>query len=293
MRVTRLFWLLFTSFVGTSAAMAKSNSILTLMTKKIIIKTAQQIDQIRQAGRLLNQLLVLTAQAAQPWVTWLFLESLAEEFLEKNGVTWSFKWYNGFPTNLCLSVNDCVVHGIPDETILKTGDLVKIDVGVTYQWYIADAAVSIIIGGKKTNTSWAKLISATKQALDKWIQEIVPGKPCMAYAQTVQKILLQNNCAVIKNLTGHGVGTDVHEGPHLYNRPHQSMQDHKRTPGRVVALEPITALRSTDFKEKPGNDRNLYTTKGDLWAQREYTIAIHEDSIEILAWIQDESLLYT
>lgn len=261
------------------------------MSKKILIKTALQIEKIRHAGSILNKLLLLTAQAAQAGVTLQFLEDLAQAFLDKQGVTWSFKGYNWFPANLCLSVNDCVVHGIPDQTILKNGDLLKIDVWVTYEWYIADAAISIIIGGKKHNPQWAKLISATKESLDKWIQEIIPWRPCMPYAQTVQKTLLKHNCSVIKNLTGHGVGVEVHEAPHLYNRPHQSMQDMRWTPGRVVALEPITAIRSTDFKTKPHNERNLYTTKGDLGAQREYTIAIHEDGIEILAWIQDDSLL--
>lgn len=261
------------------------------MSKKIIIKTADQIEKIRHAGKLLNELLLLTAAGAQPWVTLSALEDKAQLFLDANGVNWAFKWYNWFPANLCLSVNDCVVHGIPDETVLEAGDLLKIDVWVTYMGYLADAAISIIVWGKKHNPQWAKLIMATKQALDKWVQQIVPWRSCMPYAQTVQKTMLQHNCSVIKNLTGHGVWTDVHEAPHLYNRPHQSMQELKRTPGRVVALEPITAVRSTDFKTKPHNERNLYTTKGDLGAQREYTIAIHEDGIEILAGIEDESLL--
>lgn len=262
------------------------------MAKKIYIKTAQQIDAIRHAWTLLNQLLVLVARAAQPGVSLLALEDIADKYLTEHKVTWSFKGFNWFPANLCLSVNDCVVHGIPDRTFLKTGDLLKIDCGVTYQGYIADAAVSIIIWGKKTNASWTKLIAATKQALDAWVTQIAPWKSCMPFAQTVQKTLLKHTCAVIKNLTGHGVGIEVHEAPHLYNRPHHSMQELRWTPGRVVALEPITALRSTDFKEKTGNTRNLYTNKGDLWAQREYTIAIHESSIEILAGIVDEQVLY-
>jgi methionyl aminopeptidase len=261
------------------------------MSKKIIIKTPQQIENIRQAGKLLNELLVLIAREAQPWVALITLEEMAQAFMDKHSVTWAFKWFDGFPANLCLSVNDCVVHGIPDSTILATGDLLKIDSGVVYKWGIADAAVSIIVGGKKHNAPWAKLINATKQALDTGMKEIIPGRSCMPFAQAVQKKMLQHNCAVIKNLTGHGVGNEVHEAPHLYNRPHASMSALHRTPWRVVALEPITAIRSTDFKTKPHNERNIYTTKGDLGAQREYTIAIHADGIEILAGIEDESLL--
>lgn len=262
------------------------------MSRKPLIKTAKQIDSIRQAGKILSQLLVIVAHAAQPWVTLQSLEQLAQDFLDKQWVIGSFKWFEWFPANLCLSVNDCVVHGIPDNTVLKIWDLLKIDCGVTYQGGIADAAVSIIVWGKKFNPAWTKLITATKQALDAWIQQIVPKKSCMAYAQTVQKTMLKHNCSIIKWLTGHGVGTEVHEAPHLYNRPHQSMEEIKWTPGRVIALEPITAVRSTDFKHKPHNERNLYTTKGDLWAQREYTLAIHEEGIEILAGIENESVLY-
>lgn len=262
------------------------------MSKKIYTKTAWQIDAVRRAGKHLNTILLLVAHAAQPGVTWNELEAIAAAYLKEHNLIGSFKWFNGFPTNLCLSVNDCVVHGIPDEVPLKAGDCLKIDCGVTYQWGIADAAISLIVWWPKHNKSWYHLIQTTKNALDAWVATIRPNWSCLPFAQTVQKTMLQGNCAIIKNLTWHGVGIEVHEWPHLYNRPHQSMQTLTWKPGWVVALEPITAIRSTDFKEKPGNERNLYTVKWDYGAQREYTIAIHDDKIEILAGIEDEKSVY-
>lgn len=92
---------------------------------------------------------------------------------------------------------------------------------------------------------------------------------------------------MIKQLTGHGVGTSVHEGPYIYNRPNATVKELTFEPGMVVALEPITAERSSDYTERPGNHRNLYTSKGDLGAQREYTVAITDDGVEILAGVTD------
>lgn len=261
------------------------------MTKQPIIKTPAQIAAIREAGKYLNELLILIAQLALPGTVLLDLEASAQSFLDKHQLVWSFKWYNGFPANLCLSVNDCVVHGIPDKTILKPGDLLKIDAGVTYNQGIADAAISIVIWWDQKNQHAAHLIRTTKQSLDRGIEQIHPHTSCLAFSKTVQKTLIQGGCSIIKSLTGHGVGVAVHEPPHLYNRPHESMNTLRRQPWRVVALEPITALKSSDFKEKPGNKRNLYTSKGDLWAQREYTLTITDHSYEILAGIIDRHLL--
>lgn len=261
------------------------------MSKKIHIKTPIQIAAIREAGKILNELLILTAKSAKVGISLEALEKQADSFLKSKGVRWSFKGYNWFPANLCLSVNDCVVHGIPDETVLKNWDLLKIDAGVTYEWYIADAAISMIVWGNTKNPQWAKLITTTKASLDAWLAMIYPWTSCMGFAKTVQKMMLSGWCSIIKNLTGHGVGIDVHEAPHIYNRPHPSMEQIKWIPGRVVALEPITAEKSSDFKEKKWNKRNLYTTKGDFWGQREYTIAITESGYELLAGITDIAVL--
>lgn len=255
------------------------------MAKKTILKTPEQIEHIRYAGAHLTTLLRALVDQAQPWVSLLALEARASDYLATHQLTGSFKGYQGFPANLCLSVNNCVVHGIPDDTLLVTGDLLKIDAGVTYQGMIADSAVSVVIGWWATNPQATQLIMATKESLDAGIKTIVIGESMFPFGETVYNTLTQRGCAVIKQLTGHGVGTSVHEGPYIYNRPCHELRQQYRQEGLVVALEPITAQTSETFIEKQGIPRNLYTHAGDLWAQREYTIVCTSTGYEILAGI--------
>lgn len=256
------------------------------MSKKIIYKTPQQIAHIRESGKYLTQLLHLIREHALPGVSLLELEEQAETFIRKHHLKGAFKGYGGFPANLCLSVNDCVVHGIPDATILKPGDLLKIDAWINYKEGISDAAISIVIGGESTNDTGAHLARTTKSALDKGVQKVWPGISLIDYAQAVFDEITDNGCSIIKNLTGHGVGVDVHEWPTIYNWPNTLAQQETFQPNMVVALEPITAITSTRFVEHPHQEWNLYTDHGDLWAQREYTVLITENWIEILAWVQ-------
>lgn len=255
------------------------------MSKKVLIKTQEQIANIRQAGVYLTQLLQLLQETVEPGMTGNDLEEIAENFLHERNVTGAFKWYNWFPANLCISINDCLVHGIPDDIILKEWDLLKIDVWVTYNGGIADAAISLIVWWKEYNPQWEKLIQATKWSLDNALQYIVPHQSMFAFGKAVQQYMNQRKFSVIKNLTWHGVGIDVHEWPSIFNRPNGELQRYTWKPWMIVALEPITAIKSTVYKEKKWIPRNLYTKKWDLGAQREYTILITEMWYEILAWI--------
>lgn len=255
------------------------------MSKRIIYKTPEQIDNIRESGKYLTELLLLTQSHAKPWVSGIELEEIAQAFMDKYNIVGAFKWYEWFPANLCLSVNNCVVHGIPDKTILKPGDLLKIDAGVTYKAWISDAAVSLVVWGKKINKKADHLISSTKWALDHGLSVVKPWHSLFKYGKAVQEYLTKRKCSVIKNLTGHGVGIEVHEWPAIYNRPNGDMQQYTFEKNMVVALEPITAIKSNVYVEKKWVDWNLYTKKGDLWAQREYTLVITDSGYEILAGV--------
>lgn len=256
--------------------------------KKTIIKTPEQINNIREAGKYLTELLLLSRENARPGVALIELEQAADHYLKMHNVTGAFKWYQWFPANLCLSVNDCVVHGIPDETILQPGDLLKIDLWVTYQWGIADAAISMIVGGPQQNPSGQQLIQTTKKALDAWLPEVAVNKPLSNFARKISSTVEWAGCSILKNLTWHGVGQEVHEGPYIYNRPHPITKTLTFSAGMVVALEPITAQVSTEFVEDPDQAWNLYTEHGDLWAQREYTVAILADKTEVLAGVTQD-----
>lgn len=255
------------------------------MSREIIYKTPQQIANIRQAGKYLTELLALIRDHAQVGVSLNELEVLAEDFLKTRHLKGAFKWYEGFPANLCLSVNECVVHGAPDATVLKKGDLLKIDAGVDYQGGIADAAISMVIGGDESNLEGAHLINTTKEALDHGMSFVVPGGSLYDFGEAVFDYISSHGCSIIKNLTWHGVGVHVHEGPAIYNRPNSAAQQYTFAPDMVIALEPITALKSNRYIERPWVAWNLYTEHGDLGAQREYTVLITAQWHEILAGI--------
>lgn len=252
-----------------------------------IIKTQHQIAAIRESGKYLNELLLKLSTVAQPGVSLIELEFVAEDYIKKHHVKWAFKNYNGFPANLCLSVNDCVVHGIPNAYVLKSGDLLKIDSWIIYQWGITDSAISLVMGGEFANPLAYDLVKATKLGLDIAIQEIWPNKPLVNYSHSIANYIHNAWFSIIEKLTGHGVGVQVHEDPHIYNFPHPSMKKTFFKPGMVVAIEPITAVTSTDFMMKKGNDWDLFCKNGDLGAHWEYTILITNNGYEILSGITE------
>ena len=256
--------------------------------KNITIKTKQQIENIRISGKYLTELLHLLYTKAKAGISLIELEFVAEHYIKNNNLKWAFKWYQWFPANLCLSVNDCVVHGIPDRYILQNGDVLKIDCGITYKGGITDSAITTIIWGEAANHLGYALAKSTKKWLDEAIKYIWPGKAIYEYSHRVYQLVTTDGFSMLWKLTWHGVGNKVHEPPYVYNTPNPEMKHILFQPGMVLAFEPITAVSSIDFVSKPGNDWNLYCKGKDLWAQREYTILITETWYEILSWITED-----
>ena len=252
-----------------------------------MIKTAQQIQTIKDSGKYLNELLYLIYEKSKPGIALIELEFVAEDFLKKRWLRWAFKWYQWFPANLCLSINDCVVHWIPDWYILKNWDLLKIDCGVNYQWWITDSAISLVIWWEFANPLWHGLTKATKQWLDFAIKNIWPGIAMYEYSHGIYSFIHNAGFSILEKLTWHGVGTKVHEKPHIYNYPHPESKKIFFETGMVLAFEPITAVTSKDFVSRKWNDWNLYCKDGDLWAHWEYTIVITPNGFEILSWITE------
>ncbi|MCX6823384.1 MAG: type I methionyl aminopeptidase [candidate division SR1 bacterium] len=259
------------------------------MTGEIIIKSKEQIANIRKSGKYLTELLTKLQKAAKPGMKLIELEFIAEDFMQKNKVKGAFKHYNGFPANLCLSVNECLVHGIPDNYTLKNGDVLKIDAGVNYQGGISDAAITVVVGGELANPLGHKLAKETKKGLDIAVQQIGPGKKMFGYSHAVYQHIISSGFTVIEKLTGHGVGVKVHERPYIHNHPHHpDVKNITFQAGMVIALEPITAIQSKDFELRKGNDRNLYTKKGDIGAHWEYTVLVTEKGYEILSGVTED-----
>lgn len=256
------------------------------MEWKIIIKTAEQIKNIRKSGEYLNKLLRLIKSEAKAGVALIDLEIIAQDFMDKNNISGSFKWYNWFPANLCLSVNDCVVHGIPDEYVLKNGDLLKIDTWILYKKWISDSAIAVVIGWEVANPLAYDLMITTKKALDAWLNMIWPWKYIYDFSREVYNVMKNSWYSIIKSLTGHGVWVKLHEKPNIYNWPHPDTKKIKFEPGMIVAFEPITAIKSEDIVLH-NNERNLYCKKWDLGSQWEYMVLITDDGYEILSGLTE------
>lgn len=189
--------------------------------KRVQLKSPEQIANIREAGKYLDEILELMRQQAKPGVSLIEMEQLTAQYIAQHAnVRGAFKNYNGYPANLCLSVNDCIVHGIPDKTVLKPGDLLKIDCGIANKGLIADAAVSVVVGGASENSVAASLIQVTKTALDTGLEHIKPHKALFEFSSYVGDYVHQHGFCIVKNLTGHGVGLGVHEAPTVYNYAH-------------------------------------------------------------------------
>lgn len=252
-----------------------------------LIKTTQQISNIRESGKYLTELLYKLYHATEVGRPLIELEFIAEDYIKKNNLKWAFKNYHWFPANLCLSVNDCVVHWIPDDYILKNWDLLKIDCWITYKWGITDSAISIVIWWELANPLAYNLMVATKIALDGWLEYIWPKEPLINYSRHIYSSINNSWFSVIEKLTWHWVWNKVHEDPHVYNIPHPSMKNTFLKTWMIIALEPITAVTSKDFNMRSWNDRNLYCKNWDLGAQWEYTVLVTENGYEILSGITE------
>lgn len=256
--------------------------------KQPSIKTKEQIQNITDSCSYLTEMLYYLREHTKAWMTLLEVENLSQDWLDKRNLKWAFKNYDWFPANLCLSVNDCVVHGIPDDTILVNGDLLKIDAWVIYKKGFSDAAISMIIWDEALNPLGADLIRATKESLDLGIDAIETWKEAYWISKAIYNHIKNSGFEVIKTLCWHWVGNAVHEMPLFYNYPNADMKKIILQPWMVIAIEPITAVVSTDVVFWELNDWNLYCKKWDLWAQWEYTVLITENWPKILAWITDD-----
>ncbi|MGQ9665209.1 MAG: type I methionyl aminopeptidase [bacterium] len=182
----------------------------------------------------------------------------------------AFLNYRGFPKSSCISLNDEVVHGIPDERVIKDGDLVKVDIGVSYNGYIADAAMTFVVGSIPDNI--ARFIDITKQALKKGIEMAKSGNRISDISQAIQQTVEKNGYSVVRELTGHGVGKNLHEEPMIPNFVANGF-DPELMPGMALAIEPMTNMGGYEVKTA-SNGWTISTMDGSLSCHFEDTIII-------------------
>lgn len=244
----------------------------------IVPKTPDQLDQMARAGDILQRCLKMLRSSARPGVTTAELDAMAEKFILSQGATAAFKGYRGFPGSICASPNSMVVHGIPGPYELQKGDVISIDVGVVYDGWVADAAMTVGVG--EITPEAQQLLDTTKASLFTGIAEAKAGNHLGDISHAIEKRIEQDGLAVIKSLVGHGIGRRMHEDPQIpnYGEPGRGPLLEE---GMTFAIEPMVNVGSDGILM--GDDGwSVYSDDGSLAAHFEFTIAVGKDGPRIL-----------
>ncbi len=244
----------------------------------ITIKSAREIELLKQAGHIVYETHQYLKPYIKPGIMTKDLDHLAEEFIRSHGATPSFKGYEGFPTALCISVNDEVVHGFPSDRKLQNGDIVSIDIGACYKGYHGDSAWTYKVGEISKDLEY--LMEHTEKALYEGIKMVKPGNRIGDIANAIEVYATKHKLGIVKELVGHGVGTNVHEDPEVPNYGKKGTGPRLRE-GMVIAIEPMLTLGSPDIYIDD-NDWTVITEDGSYAAHFEHTVVVTKDGVEIL-----------
>lgn len=225
---------------------------------------------LRTAGKLLAEVSEIVNAAVLPGVDTAELDSIVRKEIKKRNAVPSFLGYGNppFPGAVCVSINETVVHGIPDGRILKDGDIVGLDIGLVYEGLYADMSVTVPVGSISTDVQ--KLVNATQDALYEGMRAGAPGKTVGDIGHAIESIAKQRGYGVVRELTGHGVGTAVHEDPSVPNYG-KSGKGFVIRDGEVLALEPMFTLHGDTVRVAP-NGWDIITADGSVSAHCEHTI---------------------
>jgi methionyl aminopeptidase len=247
----------------------------------INIKSSREIELMRVAGKILYQVHEELARMIKPGISTMDIDRTGEKLIRSFGCTPSFLNYNGYPASICTSVNDVVVHGIPDKKqILQEGDIVSLDAGVYYKGYHSDAARSYVVGGSETNPEAEHLVSLTKQSFFEGIKYAKAGNHLFEISKAIQDFVEGHGCSVVRDLVGHGVGTKLHEDPQVPNFK-QKGRGIRLVPGMTLAIEPMVNAGAYDVWWLE-DDWTVVTQDGSLSAHYENTILITDGEPELL-----------
>jgi methionyl aminopeptidase len=244
----------------------------------IILKTPEQIEQMAAAGAVQARCLKMLRAKVRPGVTTEELDLAAERFITSQGGQPSFLGYRGFPGSICASPNSMVVHGIPGPYELRRGDIISLDVGVTKDGWVADAAITVAVG--EVTEVARRLLGSTEAALHAAVEQARPGNHLGDISHAIQRRVEGDGLSIIRSLVGHGVGRDMHEDPQVpnYGEPGRGPE---LEPGMVLAIEPMVNAGGPDVRV--GDDNwAVYSTDGSLAAHFEFTVAVTDDGPRIL-----------
>ena len=247
--------------------------------RRVHIKTDEEVELLRESSLLVGKTLAAVADRIKPGVTTLELDAVAEEFIRDHGAEPGFKRYGGFPNSLCTSVNEAVVHGIPNDKPLVDGDIVSVDCGVLKNEFYGDSAYTFAVG--EIAPEIQQLLEVTKECLQKAIEQAVVGKRIGDIGFACQQHAEQNGYGVVRELVGHGLGRSLHEAPEVPNYGRRG-NGPRLMDGMVLAIEPMINLgRKEVFHEEDG--WTIVTADRKVSAHFEHDIVVRKDRADVLS----------
>jgi len=245
----------------------------------IFIKTQAEILKVKESCRIVGKVLKAMKKKARTGITTNYLNQEAERIIEQEGGIPGFKGYKGYPYTLCASVNDIVLHGFPNDEELKSGDVLKIDVGVIKDGFYGDAATTIPIG--KISYKDKLLLKCTKTALEKAIRVARPGNPLNYLSYVIQKHVESKGFNIVKSYGGHGIGRNLHEEPFIKNFTLNKNKGPILRPNMTIAIEPVVTA-GEDLEVIHRDKWSICMKDGKNAAHFEHTVLITEGKAEIL-----------
>lgn len=244
----------------------------------IELKNPAQIERMRKAGKIVGDTLALMRETVRPGITTGELDRIAEEYILKCGAIPTFKGYNGFPSALCTSVNEEVVHGFPGLRTLQSGDIISIDCGATFDGYVGDSAITLAVG--EISEDLQKLLRVTEEALMLGIPQAIKGNRLHDISHAIQSHVEAHGLSVVRDYVGHGIGRAMHEDPQIpnYGKPGRGP---RLEIGMVLAIEPMINLGTYEVRTL-SDHWTVVTKDGKASAHFEHTVAITENGPEIL-----------
>ncbi len=243
-----------------------------------VLKTAGEIELMDEANRIVHRVLDEMAQMIAPGVTPRELDRHAERVIRSAGAVPAFLHYRGYPATLCISVNDVIVHGIPNDMPLAAGDIAGIDCGVVYKGYYGDAARTFAVGA--IDEASEKLLRVTREALLLAVDQVRPGARLSDIGHAVQQHAESNGFSVVREFSGHGIGTAMHEDPQVPNfgQPGKGL---KLRTGLVLAIEPMVNAGTPGVRVDP-DGWTARTEDGSRSAHFEYSVAVTDRGARVL-----------
>jgi len=244
----------------------------------MVLKTPGEIQLMDEANRIVHRVLEAMGQSIVPGVTPRELDRLAEKIIRDAGGVPAFLNYRGYPATLCISVNDVIVHGIPNDAPLKSGDIVGIDCGVLYKGYYGDAARTFAVGAIDAEAK--RLLEVTEEALRRAVAQVRPGGRLSDIGYAVQRYAESHGFSVVREFSGHGIGTSLHEDPQIpnYGAPGKGP---KLKPGMVLAIEPMVNAGGCGVR-MDADGWTARTEDGSLSAHFEYSVAVTPTGARVL-----------